>query len=117
MNALREIPLPADFAGYLSKIPRNGEYVFTNNAGEPPTESMLNSGLGRARRTKLVNFHWCFQTLRRTYGSILVLRGVPIEYASKYLGHYDIRVTQKWYLGLRSSDYADKVSQALHGLT
>ena len=115
-SALRAVPLPKSFGEYLSGIPRRGQYIFPGADGEAAAKSMFESSRRRfADRVKL-DFHWTWQTLRRTYGSILVLRGVPLEYVSRYLGHEDVRVTQMWYIGLRSMDFADKVSEALKGM-
>ena len=115
-SALRAVPLPKSFGEYLSAQQRRGQYIFPGADGEAAIKSMFESARRRfADRVKL-DFHWTWQTLRRTYGSILVLRGVPLEYVSRYLGHEDVRVTQMWYIGLRSMDFADKVSEALKGM-
>ena len=116
-NAIREVPLPRSLKERLLNLPRISNYIFANENGAPLTESMLASGLRRFKARNLSPFNWTFQMLRRTYGSILVSRGVPMEYVSLYLGHSDLRVTQQWYVGLRPSDYAEKVSLALDGLT
>jgi site-specific recombinase XerD len=42
-------------------------------------------------------------TLRRTYASDLINRGVPLEHVSKMLGHADVRVTQQAYAELEDA--------------
>lgn len=45
-----------------------------------------------------------FQRLRITYGSILVLRGVPLTKVSRMLGHASVTTTEKHYVGLEPFD-------------
>jgi site-specific recombinase XerD len=45
-----------------------------------------------------------FQRLRVTYGSILVVRGVPLKKVSRMLGHASVTTTEKHYLGLEPYD-------------
>jgi site-specific recombinase XerD len=40
------------------------------------------------------------QMLRRTFGSILLNQGLPIEYVSDLLGHSSVAITQKYYAEL-----------------
>jgi integrase len=44
------------------------------------------------------------KTFRKTYGSILLQRGVPIAHISKLMGHSSIAVTEKIYAGLLPSN-------------
>jgi integrase len=41
-----------------------------------------------------------FNRLRRTFGSLLVLEGVPIMEVSQQMGHSSVRVTEDHYIGL-----------------
>jgi len=74
--------------------------------GNPVPGTMLKSARRRLVVKTKFPFHWTWQTLRRSYGSILVSRGVPLEYISKFLGHSDVRVTQTWYVSLGPGDFA-----------
>ena len=49
-------------------------------------------------------------TLRRTYGSRMVQRGVPVFAVSKLLGHSTVTITEKHYVDLLGSDLAQHVS-------
>lgn len=52
-------------------------------------------------------------TLRRTFGSDLLNRGVRMEAVSKLLGHADVRVTQQAYAELLDQTVRDEVRRAL----
>jgi integrase/recombinase XerD len=54
-------------------------------------------------------------TLRRTFGSDLLNRGVRMETVSKLLGHADVRVTQACYAELLDETIRAEVAQALRG--
>jgi integrase/recombinase XerD len=53
-------------------------------------------------------------TLRRTYGSDLINRGVRLEVVSKALGHSNTAVTEKSYAELSQERIASEVLQALN---
>jgi len=48
-------------------------------------------------------------TLRRTFGSRLVQKGVPIFTVSKLLGHSSVVITEKHYVSLLKSDLESQV--------
>jgi integrase/recombinase XerD len=52
-------------------------------------------------------------TLRRTYASDLINRGVPLEHVSKALGHADVRVTQQAYADLEDATAHATIRSAL----
>ena len=52
-------------------------------------------------------------TLRRTYASDLINRGVPLEHVSKMLGHSDVRVTQQAYAELEDATAHAAIRKAL----
>lgn len=45
-----------------------------------------------------------FHTYRHTFGTRLCTNGVPIQVASKLLGHSDINITAKYYLNISDSE-------------
>lgn len=45
-----------------------------------------------------------FQRLRRSFGSIHVIKGKSIYSVSKWLGHSSVRVTERHYAGLQAYD-------------
>jgi integrase/recombinase XerD len=52
-------------------------------------------------------------TLRRTYASDLINRGVPLEHLSKTLGHSNVRVTQQAYAELEDATAHATIRKAL----
>lgn len=63
-----------------------------------------------ARVARRVGFKFTNHTLRRTYGRMLWLAGVPIETIAEILGHADTKTTLL-YLGLNMEDQADAMQK------
>lgn len=115
-TALREVPLPKKLAKYLQTHAQTEgvSNVFCNTNDQPWNKDSLNSSLRRFRASKQVPFDWNFQMLRATYGSLLVQQGIPIAHVSMALGHSDVRITQNWYIGLKSTHVAPQISLAIN---
>jgi len=115
-NALREVPLPKDLAKYFNSLEQSEDVpnVLRNTDGNAWNKYSLNSSLRRFRKSGAVPFDWNFQMLRATYGSLLVQQGIPIAHVSMALGHSDVRITQGWYIGLRSTHVAPEISRAIN---
>ena len=113
--AYRETPLPNQLAKYFRSLERSetAPNVLLNSDGEPWNKSSLNSSLRRFHAAKKTAFHWTFQMLRETYGSLLVQEGIPIAHVSAALGHTDVRVTQGWYIGLNATHVSPQISRAI----
>ena len=114
-SAYREVVLPDGFVAYLKSLACSGTHpnVLLNSKGEPWNKDSLNSSLRRFRSAKRVPFHWNFQMLRATHGSLLVQEGIPIAHVSAALGHTDVRVTQGWYIGLNVTHVSPQISAAI----
>jgi len=114
-NAMREVPLPKELSKYFSKLPQSEEFpnLLLNSNGRPWNKSSLNSSLRRFHAAGKLSFEWNYQMLRATYGSLLVQQGVPIAHVSMALGHSDVRITQSWYIGLKSTHVAPEISKAI----
>lgn len=69
----------------------------------------LESACKRAKITPTINFH----ILRHTYGSVLAMRGVPLQVIAAVLGHADTRITHKHYAHLMPSYIADVIRENL----
>ena len=99
-SARRTIPLPGDMAALLQKLVQshpNGEnYLLTgkNMPMEPRTMQYQYRALLKAAGIPYRNFH----TLRHTYASRCVERGVDIKSLSEMLGHADVRTTLQVYV-------------------
>jgi integrase len=69
----------------------------------------LEAACKTAKITPAINFH----ILRHTYGSLLAMRGVPLQVIAAVLGHSDTRVTHKHYAHLMPSYIADVIKEHL----
>jgi integrase len=88
------------------------EYVFTTSTGK-----FLNKGNFRhawRRHLKKAGVPYCkFHACRATYCTMLCINGVPLETASKLMGHSDINVTASFYRFVGSKEMesaADKIN-------
>ncbi|MFG0317367.1 MAG: tyrosine-type recombinase/integrase [Planctomycetota bacterium JB042] len=110
----RVVPIPDQLLDYLKRKPRDSEFVFTNSEGEPWTPHSLSSCLRHFQQTyaKRLGFHVDFQTLRRTYGSLLYQAGYPLDQVAEFLGHSDVNTTRTWYACLRAEDHGARVTKA-----
>ena len=70
----------------------NDEYVFTRN-GETMKRNFLSCRFARAVKTAGLSKRYHFHTLRHSFASSLVRKGVSIYHVSKLLGHADIKTT------------------------
>jgi integrase len=84
-----------------ANLGREVDHVFVGTDGSP-LAGMKTSWNGLRRR---LPFACDWRMLRRTFGSLLIKKGVPIYHVSQLLGHTNVETTQKWYLGLNVDDY------------
>lgn len=74
-------------------------YIFTTSNGNLYYQSTLRKSFNRLCNrigVESKNFH----AFRRTFGTRLAAKGVPIEVLSKMMGHSDISVTAKYYINI-----------------
>jgi integrase len=111
----RSVPLPTPLLAFLGEKERTCSRVFTNSEGRPWTATALQSALRRFRKVggAKLGFEFDFQTLRRTYGSILFQEDFTLDQIAEYLGHSDTKTTRRWYAALRAEDHHDRVTRAL----
>jgi len=110
----RAVPIPDQLSDFLTKKARDSEFVFTNSEGRPWSPGSLSSCLRHFQQTykKPLGFHVDFQTLRRTYGSLLYQAGYPLDQVAEFLGHSDVNTTRTWYASLRAEDHRERVTKA-----
>jgi integrase len=93
-KAERVIPLNQNSLDVLRNIPTRSDYVFLNGN----SQRIYPNYLSQCFRDLLVKLNIrddrSFHSLRHTFASWLVQKGVSIYEISKLLGHSDIRVTQ-----------------------
>lgn len=123
-SSFRTVPVPASVLAELDahrrahkeEMLRNGyrtNYVFTTDSGKFVDRANLRRAWQRHLRQAEVpykKFHAC----RSTYCTILCKNGVPLETASKLMGHSDINVTAKFYRLVSSSEKRDAAARIDH---
>lgn len=91
----RSVPIHPLLADVLSEQPRRGELIFCNRDGGHLTSNMTKEPIRRAfRRARLAAAGW--HTLRHTFASHLVMRGVPLKVVQELLGHANIQTTMRY---------------------
>lgn len=94
-NRERYIPMHDDLVELLSKRKVQTGYVFLNERGQPFDHPKLKLRLANAcKRAGLRSVGW--HTLRHTFASHLVMRGVPLSAVQALLGHSTITMTMRY---------------------
>lgn len=93
--SIRQVPVPDNV---LPQIPKGkpNDYIFTTSSGQLITRGNFRRAWQRHLKHAGVpykKFHAC----RATYCTTLCQNGVPLETASKLMGHSDITVTAQYY--------------------
>jgi integrase len=106
---VRTIPLNETCIKLLEEIPRLiiSEFVFHYNGSQMKQDFLVKNFKRYIKKTNLnckLNFH----SLRHTFASWLVQKGVSIYHISKLLGHADIKTTEI-YSHLRTDDLSEAV--------
>lgn len=99
----RTIALSPIAVGTISGTVRNiSPWVFCKAGGQ--RYGKLTRGLAAAcKRAGIADLRW--HDLRRTCGSWMLQRGVPIHVVSRYLGHASVVITERSYAFLRTEDF------------
>lgn len=92
-NSFRTIPLPSSLIDKLKEIDNKQGYLFTDEAGQ-----LLKGKNISAKWTKILKDcgipHKKFHSIRHTYGSMLLQKGVDIETVAELMGHTAVSITQ-----------------------
>ncbi len=89
----REVPLPAELAELLRRLPRRAEWVFPNAAGR--RESHLLRRLKRiAQRAGVAGA--TLHKFRHTYATRLLESGADVVTVQRLLGHSDLATTRRY---------------------
>lgn len=110
---MRTIPINETVYFYLNELiaydKRNEikcPYVCATAAGTRQTARNLQRSLDRICRWTNIRYHITLHTLRHTFGSTLVRRGVNIEVVSKLMGHANITITYNKYIHVLQEEQA-----------
>lgn len=90
----RKLIITEQIKEHLNKIPRNGEYVFTNPLTKKPYKEFKTTFKRTVLRAGIP--HITFHELRHTTASRLNELGVDLSTIQEYLDHADARTTQKY---------------------
>lgn len=94
-NRIRHIPMDTDVYEMLYCRRKNTGYVFTDANGRAFTHKLLTRHLRRVcERAGLRRIGW--HTLRHTFASHLVMKGVPITVVKELMGHSDVKTTMRY---------------------
>lgn len=94
-NRERHIPLDSEVHALLLRRARDKGYVFTHAKGQPFDRSRLHQVLRDVcDEAGLRKIGW--HTLRHTFASHLVMRGVPLPAVQQLLGHTTIVMTMRY---------------------
>lgn len=92
-NSFRTIPLPSSLIDKLKEIDNKQGYLFTDESGQ-----LLKGKNISAKWTKILKDcgipHKKFHSIRHTYGSMLLQKGVDIETVAELMGHTAVSITQ-----------------------
>lgn len=82
-------------------IPNPGNLLFLNRQKNLPRASAINSCYHQLQLRLGIEAKYSTHTMRHTLASILLGSGeVSIQYISYFLGHANVAITQKYYIGL-----------------
>jgi integrase len=108
----RHVPLTDEGRGCFERWTAGklrGERVFTREDGEPWGKDHQARRMTDACRAAKIEPAVSFHDLRNTYGSLLAMRGVPLQVIAAALGHADTRMTERHYAHLRDSYVAQTI--------
>lgn len=87
-----------ELAGYDRRHGISSRYVCATRAGTRNTPRNLQRSLNRVINHTNIRKEITLHTLRHTFGSTMLRRGVPIEVVSKLMGHANINITYTKYI-------------------
>lgn len=104
-SGMRVIPLNDSIIEYLNILreydKRNNitsKYVVCTTSGTMHIEKNLQRSLDLLEKKTNIDKHITLHTLRHTFGSVMLRRGVNIEVVSKLMGHANISITYNKYI-------------------
>lgn len=107
----RHVPLTAEgqaFFEVLTAGKSGADLVFTR-AGDAWTKGLYTRPLRQACERAGIDPPASFHILRHSYGSLLAMRGVPLQVIAAAMGHADTRMTERHYAHLSPNFVADTI--------
>lgn len=107
----RVLPLCDAVHDVLGALERRSDWLFTNHGGSQLHRAYLSRRFKHFAREagldEAINFH----ATRHTCASWLAERGASAEAIRRYMGHYSIRVTER-YMHLSPDGFSDQITRA-----
>lgn len=108
----RHVPLTDEGQEFFSQVTTGklgNDLMFTRAEGDAWGKSHQSRPMKEACKVAKITPAASFHQLRHTYGSMLAMRGVPLQVIAKALGHADTRMTERHYAHLMPSYVADQI--------
>lgn len=102
-----------ELKGYDKRHNINTKYVTCTSVGTMVKSRNLQRSLDRIVRKSGIQHNVTLHTLRHTFGSTLVRRGVGIEVVSKLMGHANITITYNKYIHVIKEQEAKAMNMIL----
>lgn len=106
----RVVPIHPVIEKYLSECERSSEYVFVNKYGNPLEYRSTIRSIDRFYKRNGIPVKK-FHAYRATFCTNLCKNGVPVQVASKLMGHSSIEVTAKYYTFIDADEMRRAVLQ------
>ena len=104
-SGIRVLQLNETVLGYLNELKQydirnkiNSSFIACTNIGTMNCSRNLQRSLDRLIKKSGITRHVTLHTLRHTFGSTLLRKGVNIEVVSKLMGHANISITYNKYI-------------------
>ncbi len=108
----RHVPLTVEGQEFFERITAGqpgSTLAFTRPDGDPWGKSHQSRPMKEACKTAKITPPASFHILRHTYGSLLAMKGVPLQVIAQALGHSDTRMTERHYAHLQPNYVADTI--------
>lgn len=92
-NKTRKVDLPNKIVDLLSNMNHNTVFVFEDENGKPYSSKTLFGNWKKVLQDNNIP-HKKFHSLRHTYATMLLTKGVDLKTVQDLMGHYDISITQ-----------------------
>lgn len=92
-NSLRKVDLPTSIVKILKSIPKTSEYVFCDECGLPFSSKTVFGNWKKILTNSGIEYKK-FHSLRHTYATMLLTKGVDLKTVQDLMGHSDITITQ-----------------------